>query len=124
LRRAIRHLEQGGVVATGIDRPQPDANPRPCFFGRLACLPTHYVYLALKARVPVIIVFARLEADGRYHLHASHPIEMDPYPDRFDQLRCNAEKVLSIAEGFIRQTPEQWSMTWPVWPEALDLAPG
>jgi phosphatidylinositol dimannoside acyltransferase len=122
LRQAIRRLERGGIVATGIDRPQQDCDPGPCFFGRPACLPTHHVYLAIKARVPVTIVFARLEADGKYHLLASPSIEMDPYPERDKQLRCNAEKVLSMAERYIRQSPEQWSMSKPVWPEALNQA--
>jgi KDO2-lipid IV(A) lauroyltransferase len=124
LRQAIRHLERGGLVATGIDRPQAEADPRPCFFGRPACLPSHYIYLALKASVPVRIVFARRETDGKYHLLASPPIEMDFYPDRPEQLRCNAEKVLSLAEGYIRSAPQQWAIASPVWPEALDLAPG
>jgi KDO2-lipid IV(A) lauroyltransferase len=124
LRQAVRYLEKGGIVATGIDLPQADADPRPCFFGRPASLPTHYIYLAIKARVPVRIVFSRMEADGKYHLMASPPIELEPYPDRLDQLRYNAEKVLSLAEGYIRRAPEQWSMAHPVWPEALGQAPG
>ena len=124
LRQAIRHLEHGGIVATGIDRPQPDYDPRPCFFGRPACLPAHHIYLALRAQVPVMIVFARLETDGKYHILASPPIEMDSHPGRAEQLLCNAEKVLSMAEHYIRQAPEQWAISQPVWPEAVDQAPG
>jgi lauroyl/myristoyl acyltransferase len=123
IRLAVRHLEQGGIVATGIDRPQPGSEPQPCFFGREASLPVHYVYLALKAKAQVRVVFPRLEQDGKYHLLASPPIEMDPHPDRDEQLRQNAEKVLSLAEGYIRQSPAQWAISQPVWPEVLNQAP-
>jgi KDO2-lipid IV(A) lauroyltransferase len=35
----------------------------------------------------------------------------------------NAENVLKVAEGFIRQAPGQWEMTFPVWPEAMNEVP-
>jgi hypothetical protein len=28
-----------------------------------------------------------------------------------------------VAQGFIRQTPSQWSVPLPVWPQTLDLIP-
>jgi len=122
LRQALRHLQQGGVVATGIDRPIPAPKVRPRFFGRPAALPVHYISLAVKARVPVRIIFPNLQPDGKYHVLTSDPIEMDPHPDRATEEIQNAEKVLGVAEGFIRQAPHQWSISLPVWPEALDLA--
>jgi lauroyl/myristoyl acyltransferase len=48
---------------------------------------------------------------------------MDAYPDRRIEGVRNAEKILKIAEEFIRLAPQQWSMTLPVWPEALDQVP-
>jgi lauroyl/myristoyl acyltransferase len=123
LRQAIRHLQQGGLVATGIDRPLPDSQLTLRFFGQPARLPTHHIYLALKAQVPVRVVISRLEDDGLYHVMISPPIEMDSYPDREQELVTNAEKVLSTAESFIRQSPQQWVITLPVWPEAIDRVP-
>ncbi len=122
LRQAIRYLQQGGKVMTGIDRPVPGCAPQPRFFGRPAALPVHHIYLALKAQVPVVVVGSRFEQDGMYHIYASPPVEMDHYPDRADELRINAEKVLVVAEGFIRQAPQQWIMSLPVWPEMVDHA--
>jgi phosphatidylinositol dimannoside acyltransferase len=43
LRQAIRHLEQGGLVLTGIDRPVPGPKHCPRFFGEPAALPTHQI---------------------------------------------------------------------------------
>jgi len=123
LRQAIRYLQRGGMVATGIDRPVPDSQVPLRFFGRPARLPAHHVYLALKAQVPIRVVISRLDDDGLYHIVLSPPIEMDPYPDREGELINNAEKVLSTAEDFIRQSPQQWVITQPVWPEAVEQVP-
>ena len=124
LKEAIRYLDQGGMVVTGIDRPLADAQRKPLFFGQPASLPTHHIFLALKARVPLRLVVSKLETDGSYHLRASPPIEMDPYPRRGEALLRNAEKVLSVAEGFIREAPQQWLVSLPVWPEVVDQVPG
>lgn len=123
LRQALRHLQQGGMVLTGIDRPIPDPKARPRFFGRPAALPMHHIYLAIKARVPVMFMVVNLQLDGKFHVLTSDLIEMDSHPDKDRATLKNAEKVLRIAEGFIRQAPEQWSITLPVWPETLDLVP-
>jgi len=123
LRQAIKHLQGGGVVLTGIDRPIPNAKYRPRFFGRPASLPTHHVYLATRAQVPVMIMVTNLQPDGRYTVVRSHPIEMESHPDRQLEMLRNAEKVLSIAEAFIRKVPHQWTMSLPVWPEALEQVP-
>ena len=124
LRRALRYLQQGGLVLTGVDRPVPGANPRPRFFGHPADLPVHHIYLALKAHVPIVVEISLLGADGRYHVHASLPIEMEPRPNRAEELLFNAEKVLATVEDFIRQAPRQWLMFLPVWPRAANVEPG
>lgn len=120
LRAAIRHLEGGGMVVTGIDRPLAKCPRQPLFFGWPASLPTHHIFLALKTGTPVRLVISRRSADGKYHLLASAPIEMDPYPSREEALLRNAEKVLAVAEDFIRQAPQQWLISLPVWPEAVN----
>ena len=124
LRQAVKHLERGGMVLTGMDRPVPNPKYCPGFFGRAASLPTDYIYLASKARVPVVIMAAIQQADGMYHVMASEPIEMEDYPENRTQILQNAEKVLRRAEDFIRLAPEQWNMFLPVWPDVLEKMPG
>jgi KDO2-lipid IV(A) lauroyltransferase len=123
LLHTARHLQQGGFVATGIDRPIPEPKACPLFFGRPAALPMHHIFLATKAHVPVRIIAAHGQPDGKIHVLASELIEMDSHPDREKGALRNAEKVLYIAETFIRQAPEQWSVPLPVWPETVELAP-
>jgi len=123
LRQAIRYLQQGGVVLTGIDRPIPEPKCRPRFFGRPADLPAHHVYLAAKTHVPVMVMVTIRQPDGKNHIFTSDPIEMESHPDTDTEMLRNAEKVLRIGEDFIRQAPNQWSVPLPVWPEVLDQTP-
>ncbi|HEY3312598.1 MAG TPA: hypothetical protein VGK00_13235 [Anaerolineales bacterium] len=123
IRQALKHLQQGGIVLTGIDRPIQNPISRPRFFGQLAALPTHHIFLALKARVPVMVMVPNLQQDGKYHVLTSHLIEMETYPNREIETIQNAEKVLYTAEGFIRMAPEKWTETLPVWPDILNKLP-
>lgn len=123
IKQAVEHLRLGGLVITGLDRPDQSYPYRPKFFDRPAALPIHHIFLALKANVPVIVAGAIKRSDGRYHFLFSDPIEMQSHPDRHTEIIVNAEKVLRIAEDFIRQAPTQWAMTFPVWPEVLDRVP-
>jgi predicted LPLAT superfamily acyltransferase len=70
-----------------------------------------------------MIIVTNLQPDGKYHVLISDLIEMDLRRDRATEEIQNAEKVLGMAERFIRQAPQQWSISLPVWPEALDLVP-
>jgi phosphatidylinositol dimannoside acyltransferase len=123
LRQTVKHLQRGGLVVTGVDRPVPDPVIRPIFFGRPAALPVHHIFLAAKAQVPMRLVINNLQADGKYHVLASEPIELERHPDHEVETLRNAEKVLNIAEKFIQQAPHQWSVSLPVWPETLSLVP-
>jgi lauroyl/myristoyl acyltransferase len=123
VRQVVKHLQKGGVAMTGIDRPILEPEARPRFFGHPAALPMHHIFLAIKAQVPVMIMAVNLQSDGKYHVTTSDPIEMDPHSDREVQTLQNAEKVLNIAESFIRKEPQQWSMSLPVWPEILNKIP-
>ena len=123
LRQALKHLQRGGMVLTGIDRPvdKPEVCPR--FFGHPAGLPIHHIFLASKAGVPVVITAVYLQPDGKYHVFASDPIEMDFCADATEGIFRNAEKVLGVAEEFIRRSPPQWVVPLPVWPQMMDLVP-
>jgi len=123
IKQAVNHLKAGGMVITGIDRPDDNNTYRPRFFDRPAAMPIHHIFLALKARVPILVIAMLKQPDGKYHFLFSEPIEMQPHPDRHVEIILNAENILQIAEGFIRHDPSQWAMTFPVWPEAMNLFP-
>jgi lauroyl/myristoyl acyltransferase len=123
IRQALEHLKKGGVVLTGMDRPINEPKVKPLFFGRQAALPVHHSFLATRAKVPVVIMFASRRSDGKYQLMTTEPIKMDTNPDREKETLINAEKLLRMAEEYILKVPTQWSISLPVWPETLSLVP-
>ena len=123
IKHCVNYLKAGGMVITGLDRPDNSSNYRPNFFGRPAAVPIHHIFMALKACVPVIVGATIRHSDGKYHFLFSEPIEMQPHPDRHKELMLNAENILHVAEDFIRHDPSQWAMTFPVWPDYLDSLP-
>jgi KDO2-lipid IV(A) lauroyltransferase len=123
IKQAVKYLRKGGMVMTGLDRPDKSYPYRPIFFGQPAPLPIHHIFMALKAQVPVLVGSVIWRPDGKYHFLFSEPIEMQTHPDRHQEIIQNAENVLHIAEAFIRQDPSQWSMAFPVWPDIMDQVP-
>ncbi|HET6445590.1 MAG TPA: lysophospholipid acyltransferase family protein [candidate division Zixibacteria bacterium] len=123
MRKAKQVLRDGGIVLTALDRPVVGTKYQPKFFGRPASLPLHHILLALKTDVPILVVAVVMNQDGRYEVVYSDPVIMVREADRDSELVHNAERVLAIAEDFIRLAPSQWSMYYPVWPEVQDFLP-
>jgi lauroyl/myristoyl acyltransferase len=122
-RQALRHLQRGGMVLTGIDRPIEQPGICPHFFGRPAALPTHHIFLASRARVPLIVTAVYFQEDEKYHVLASEPIELEEDLEPGIAIQRNAETVLHVAQQFIQQAPQQWVVPLPVWPQLMDLVP-
>lgn len=123
LREAYRTLADGGTVITGIDRPIQEIKYRPFFFGRPAALPVFHVQMALRTNSQVYVASNMLRPDGTYLLDVSEPIKLVSKSNRYEEIMINAEAILEIAEDFIRPSPEQWAMYYPVWPEAINEIP-
>lgn len=117
LRLASDKLKAGGMVLTGADRPFPESKYSPFFFNRPAALPVVHIKLALRFNLPVFVIGGFRRADGLTEMFVSEPIPMQPGPDPETEVLANAAAVLQVVESFIRQHPDQWNMTLPVWPE-------
>jgi len=123
IRQAENRLKDGGTVLTGIDRPLPVSKYHPEFFGHPAALPVIHIHLATRTNVPVVVIAPIMDSDGIFRVMASDPIVMEKHSDKLTMVTKNAEKVLKVAEGFIRQVPYQWVMFLPVWPSASKQMP-
>jgi KDO2-lipid IV(A) lauroyltransferase len=123
LHNAIKQLERGGTILTGIDRPDGGNGCRPTFFGRPASLPTGFIRLAIKTGIPVSVILCSPVPDGNYRLSVSDPIFMKKNENSDLEEKLNAEAVLSRIEDLIRNNPGQWSMFYPVWPEVIKDLP-
>jgi phosphatidylinositol dimannoside acyltransferase len=123
LRNAVARLKDGGIVITGIDRPVAGKTRELTFFGHSCYLPAGHIRMALAADVPVIPAAVTMEPGGQYQLTVGERMTMCPDGDTVTCIRRNAEAVLEVLAGFIRQAPQQWLMYYPVWPHALDMCP-
>lgn len=115
----IDYMRKGGITITAVDRPIRNKAHALTFFERPSPLPAGHIRMALEAEVPVIVVAPQFMSDGTYHLRLSEPIYIQPHADPVEALRLHAEAVLKVIEGYIRQTPGQWMMYYPVWPELI-----
>lgn len=120
LRQATKRLRDGGIVIVGVDRVVSEMKQKISFFGRPSPLPVAHVRLALKTDAPVVPFATQMRADGTYAPRFGAPIPMVRGTDADETVRLNAEAVLAVIEHFIRQTPDQWLMFNPVWPDAPD----
>lgn len=118
----VDYLKDGGVVATGIDRPLPSRKKRHFvnFFGKPSPLPLGYITTALAADVPVIVVAAYLTPEGKYGFMLTDPIPLKKYFNKLDTILLNAEMILKEVEKFIKIAPEQWLMYYPAWPDLTE----
>ncbi len=119
--KIIQFLKDGGMAATGIDRPVPGRKKRHYvkFFGKPSPLPVGYLTTALAADVPIIAVAAFMLPNGTYGFRHSGPIQLKKYQNKLDEIILNTETVLKKIEAFIKLAPEQWLMYYPVWPEHM-----
>ncbi|MGI6367407.1 MAG: lysophospholipid acyltransferase family protein [Anaerolineae bacterium] len=115
LRTALRRLRNGGIVATGVDRPMDYADPPVVFFGRPAPLPTGHVRLALQTGAPIVVASCIRQADRSYYLKFWPPLEMQSTGNREQDVASNVRRVLALVEESIQEAPTQWGMLHPVW---------
>lgn len=117
LRKSISHLRKGGMILTGMDRPDPfGGGDMLTFFGRPARLPVGHIRLAMQVNAPVVVVVCEFRpTDGTYVIHVARWIEMEHVGTREENLVHNAQRVLSVLEALILAHPEQWLMFYPVW---------
>lgn len=118
MKKAITRLRAGGVVMVGADWPIPGTDDGAVFFDEPSLLPTGPIRLALSADPLLVVMTARWTPERGYAVITCPPIELERTGDREVDIRLNTRRVLQVVEGWIRETPDQWLMYHPVWPDA------
>lgn len=114
LRQAIRRLQEGGAVITGVDRPIGENDAPVEFFGATAHLPTGYMRIPLRANC-LLLTAACFYEEGEYRVVANPPWEPVRTGDRERDVAVNVRQALAEIEGLIVRHPDQWMMFVPVW---------
>jgi len=118
LRQAVLRLRAGGLVMTGIDRPDVGGEWL-TFFGRQAKLPVGHARLALRTGSKILVGMVQAMGDGRYRAVCGSLIEPEYTGDQHQDVIMLAQRVLSMIEEYIRSRPQEWLIFLPIWPSVM-----
>ncbi len=118
LREAIQRLRNYGFVMTGVDRPDVGGEPL-TFFDRKVVLPVGHARLAIRTGANVLVGRVEDEGDGYYRGHCEEFIEPELTGDEDKDVLSLAQRIIKVCEDLIRESPSEWLMFQPVWPDVL-----
>lgn len=118
LRELFRALQRNEIVVLAADRDITESGIVVDFFGASARLPDGYAQLSLRTGAPIITGFSQRLPDNTFVAHLEPPLELEVTGDRDRDVRAGVEKVVAIMERYIREHPEQWVMSVPLWQTA------
>lgn len=109
LARVLAALRGGDIVAILIDQNvQGSDGIFVRFFGRPASTTTVAAALALKTGCAVVPVHCLLRPSGRYRMIYGPPVEATGTGHRDEDIAALTQRLTSVIEGWVRETPEQW----------------
>lgn len=110
--RALRLLQDKGIIAMQGDRLQFDKGISLPFFGSKATFPKGPFQLAATSDATILPVFIVRGKGTDYKIFLEKPLFMSE-----DGLEKNISRVISIFEDYIRRFPDQWYTFMPFWDE-------
>ena len=104
-------LAENKIVTLVIDQHLAKHRSIVCdFFGELAATtpaPARFAFETGATIIPGVI--SRKAKDGHHHVKVSPAFHLEtPYEDMDENIRHNTERLNRIAEGWIREAPNQW----------------
>lgn len=115
LKTAIRRLREGGIVAVGLDWPQPDETCLTEVFGKPAYVPLGTARLALLSDAVTLILAFYFDSRNNYRLHFSDPIEVIRTGNKQEDICVNTAAYMGYFESIVSQYPDQWMMFHKFW---------
>jgi KDO2-lipid IV(A) lauroyltransferase len=122
-RRILRILQDGGVVATPVDRPLPPGEGVPVtFFGRRCFVPGGIAQLALKTGAAIVPGFVWYDEaySPTYYIYAAEPIIPQSTGDRRADTIALTQRIFDEIARVVRDHPTQWYMFRPFWSDEPD----
>ncbi|MBA3534423.1 MAG: lysophospholipid acyltransferase family protein [Ardenticatenales bacterium] len=119
----IRTLrKENGIVALVVDRNVTGTGITMPFLGEETNMADGAVQLALRTGSPLLLAYCRRRADNRYEAVVEPPIELPDKPADMDAAaREGTAKLVARLEAFIREQPDQWVMTVPIWKQEAQV---
>jgi len=114
LRRMLRALRRGEVIALAADRDFQGGGVPVSFCGATTTLPGGAVRLALATGALLIVVACRRQGH-RHTLTIEAPLALGGGADAAGDLQRGVADLALVLERHIRASPEQWAMFQRVW---------
>jgi KDO2-lipid IV(A) lauroyltransferase len=118
LKDAIRRLKSGGLVLTGIDRPDVGGEPLE-FFGTKVVMPVGHARLAISTGANLLMGVTTRTGPAEYSVYGPPLIKPEITGDTDRDVLNLAQRVLRFMEDQIRARPDEWLMFFPVWPDTI-----
>lgn len=125
-RRMLRILQEGGVIATPVDRPLPAGEGVPVtFLGRRCYVPGGIAQLALRTGAAIAPGFVWYDEAYSTHYYAAvaPPIFPVPSGDRRADVIALTQRIYDVIAEMVRAHPTQWYMFRPFWSAQPDVVP-
>ncbi len=107
LRRGLRLLADGGVLAILADQSDPSATYFGEFLGRRVTIFSGAAFFALKAQVPLFVCMCRFAGDGKYKTEMQE-INTSALTFCKEDIAILASRYTSVLEEYIKRWPEEW----------------
>lgn len=119
VRRVMRALRDNALVVVLFDRPMPRAEGVPVrFFGRETAMPGGPAIMALRMDAAVLPAFVFRQEDNRLHGRVFPPVTEGLFGDKARNAGVIMQRLADTLQSVVSETPEQWYMFRPMWPEA------
>lgn len=115
LLKLVRTLRKNGIVGLVGDRDITESGICIPFFGTKAQMPDGAVQLALRTGAPLLVAYSRRLPDNRFRAVGRPAIHLERTDDFDADVRAGVERIVDEMERFIREAPEQWVVTVPLW---------
>jgi len=115
VKRMLRVLREGYVVALMGDRDIEGPKMKLPFFGVETWMPTGPIEVGLRANVPVFPSFSIRRKGGKIEAFLEPPLEIPRTDDFQADVRAGALQFIAALEKRLRADPEQWNVLEKVW---------
>ncbi len=118
LARAIfKLLRAGEVLGLAMDREMTGNGIPVQLCGRTAMLPAGPVTLALRLGVPLLPVRAKRLSNLHTEVRIYPPLALVRTGDMTHDIAVGTQLLASLLEEMVCETPDQWVVLQPIWPE-------
>ncbi len=119
IKRALRCLRGGGIVAVLVDRDILQTGIEVPVFGYPARIPTGAIDLALHTGAAIVPLMAKRAGIDQFEVTIEPPLVLERTGRLHDDRRVNLSRLMERFEPYLRRDPAQWFVLQEtIWPRA------